>query len=62
MQIPANPFEWQRYCVEESARRGDQNKLDANETSRKRSMASSKAVERQLKDVPALTKYIVHNQ
>jgi len=43
---PANAFEWKRYVVEEAVRRGDKTILDAGETSRKRSQASSKAVER----------------
>tara|TARA_R110000868_G_scaffold161706_3_gene392544 strand:- start:1137 stop:1445 length:309 start_codon:yes stop_codon:yes gene_type:complete len=43
---PANAFEWKRFVVEEAARRGDKSTLNANETSRKRSMASSQAVER----------------
>ena len=43
---PANAFEWRRYVVEEAIRRGDAAALNANETSRKRSVASSKAVER----------------
>jgi len=43
---PANAFEWKRFVVEEAARRGDKTILDAGETSRKRSQASSKAVER----------------
>lgn len=43
---PANAFEWRRYVVEESVRRGDKTKLNANETSRRRSKAASKAVEK----------------
>ena len=43
---PANAFEWKRFVVEEAARRGDKTILDAGETSRKRSRASSRAVER----------------
>jgi hypothetical protein len=43
---PANAFEWQRFVVEEAVRRGDKSPLNANETSRKRSEASSKTVER----------------
>ena len=43
---PANAFEWKRFVVEEAARRGDKVAPDAGETSRKRSTASSKAVER----------------
>ena len=43
---PANAFEWKRFVVEEAVRRGDKSTLNANETSRKRSEASSKAVER----------------
>lgn len=44
---PANAFEWKRFVVEEAVRRGDKSPLNANETSRKRSEASSKTVERQ---------------
>jgi hypothetical protein len=44
---PANAFEWKRFVVEEAARRGDKSVLNANETSLKRSKASTKAVERQ---------------
>ena len=43
---PANAFEWKRYTEEEAIRRKDAGALNANETSRKRSVASSKAVER----------------
>jgi len=43
---PANAFEWKRFVVEEAVRRGDKVAPDAGETSRKRSTASSKAVER----------------
>ena len=43
---PANAFEWKRFVVEEAARRGDKSVLNANETSRRRSAASSKAVEK----------------
>jgi hypothetical protein len=43
---PANAFEWKRFVVEEAIRRGDKVAPDAGETSRKRSTASSKAVER----------------
>ena len=43
---PANAFEWKRYTEEEKLRQGDKSSLNANETSRKRSEASSKAVER----------------
>ena len=49
---PANAFEWQRYVVEEAIRRGDKSPLNANETSRKRSEASSKVVERNRLDKP----------
>ena len=49
---PANAFEWKRYVVEESDRRGDKSALNANETSRKRSEASSKRVERNRFEVP----------
>jgi hypothetical protein len=43
---PANAFEWQRFVVEEGVRRGDKPAPDANNTSRKRSIASTKAIER----------------
>ena len=43
---PANAFEWKRFVVEEAIRRGDKVIPDAGETSRKRSVASSKAIER----------------
>jgi hypothetical protein len=43
---PANAFEWKRFVVEEADRRGDKAAPDAGETSRKRSTASTKAVER----------------
>ena len=43
---PANAFEWKRYVVEEAARRGDKTILNAAETSRRRSEASSKSVEK----------------
>ena len=43
---PANAFEWKRFVVEEATRRGDKVIPDAGETSRKRSTASTKAVER----------------
>lgn len=49
---PANAFEWKRYVVEESVRRGDHGALNANETSRKRSLAASKAIERIREDTP----------
>lgn len=47
LRAPANAFEWQRFVVEEAERRGETpNALNANNTSRKRSVASTKAVER----------------
>ena len=59
---PANAFEWKRYVVEESIRRGDQDTLNANETSRKRSLASSRAVERQLAATQSDAKFSVFEQ
>jgi hypothetical protein len=41
---PANAFDWKRFTDEERERRGE--KLDENNTSRKRSIASTKAIER----------------
>jgi hypothetical protein len=49
---PANAFEWKRFVVEEAHRRGDKSTLNANETSRKRSLASSRAVERRQVTAP----------
>lgn len=49
---PANAFEWRRYVVEESIRRGDKDALNANNTSLKRSIASSRRVERNRLDTP----------
>ena len=47
LRPPANAFEWKRFVVEEADRRGDKpSTLDAGTTSRKRSVASTKAVER----------------
>ena len=47
LRAPANAFEWQRFVVEEADRRGDKpSTLDAGTTSHKRSVASTKAVER----------------
>jgi hypothetical protein len=44
---PANAFDWRRFSTEESARRGEKpNALDAGTTSRKRSVASTQAIER----------------
>jgi hypothetical protein len=45
-----NAFNWKQYTDEERAKRGET--LNANDTSLKRSMASSKAVERIREDVP----------
>jgi hypothetical protein len=50
---PANAFQWKRFVVEEAERRGDApNKLDAGNTSRKRSIASTQAIERLRETVP----------
>jgi hypothetical protein len=47
LRAPANAFEWRRFVVEEAERRGDKpSKLDAGNTSRKRSIASTQAIER----------------
>lgn len=46
VQAPANAFEWRRYVIEEAARRGDKPTKDAGNTARKRSIASTKAIER----------------
>jgi hypothetical protein len=47
LRAPANAFEWRRFVVEEAERRGDKpSQLDAGTTSRERSVASTKAVER----------------
>jgi hypothetical protein len=47
LRTPANAFEWERFVVEEAERRGDKpSKLDAGTMSRKRSLASTRAVER----------------
>ena len=63
---PANAFEWQRFVVEEAVRRGDKSPLNANETSRKRSEASSKTVERNRLGVVATPqiaeKFHIHKQ
>lgn len=45
-----NAFNWRQYTDEERAKRGE--KLDANNTARKRSLASSKAIERIREDAP----------
>ena len=45
-----NAFNWQQYTDEERAKRGET--LNANNTALKRSLASSKAVERIREDVP----------
>ena len=45
-----NAFNWQQYTDEERAKRGET--LNENYTSHKRSVASSKAVERIREDVP----------
>jgi len=48
---PANAFDWKRFTDEERERRGE--KRDENNTSRKRSIASTKAVERLREGEPA---------
>jgi hypothetical protein len=45
-----NAFNWKQYTDEERVKRGET--LNANDTSLKRSLASSKAVERIREDVP----------
>ena len=45
-QAPANAFEWRRYVVEEAIRRGDKPAKDPGSTSRKRSIATTKSLER----------------
>ena len=45
-----NAFNWRQYTDEERAKRGE--KLDANNKARKRSLASSKAIERIREDAP----------
>ena len=45
-----NAFNWQQYTDEERAQRGET--LNANNTALKRSLASSKAIERIRGDVP----------
>ena len=45
-----NAFDWRQYTDEERAKRGE--KLDANNTARKRSLASSRAIERIREDAP----------
>ena len=45
-----NAFNWKQYTDEERTKRGET--LNANNTARKRSLASSKAVERIREDVP----------
>lgn len=45
-----NAFNWKQYTDEERAKRGE--KLDANNTARKRSLASSRAIERIREDAP----------
>jgi len=53
LRAPANAFEWKRFVVEEAERRGDKpSKLDAGTTSRKRSIASTQAIERIRVDQP----------
>ena len=45
-----NAFNWKQYTDEERVKRGE--KLNANNTSLKRSLASSKAIERIREDAP----------
>jgi hypothetical protein len=53
LRAPANAFEWERFVVEEAERRGETpSKLDAGTTSRKRSIASTQAIERIRVDQP----------
>jgi hypothetical protein len=53
LRAPANAFEWERFVAEEAERRGDKpSKLDAGTTARKRSIASTKAIERMREDQP----------
>jgi hypothetical protein len=53
LRPPANAFEWERFVVEEAERRGETpNALNANNTSRKRSIASTQAIERIRVDQP----------
>jgi hypothetical protein len=42
----ANAFDWQRYVTEESERRNGKSLAAENNTSRKRSISSTKAIER----------------
>ena len=48
---PANAFEWKRYTQEESIRRGD--KIVSHDTALKKSMASTKAIERKRQTDPS---------
>jgi len=43
---PANAFEWRRYVVEEAARRGDKPAKDPGSIARKRSISTTRAIER----------------
>ena len=53
LRPPANAFEWKRFVVEEAERRGEKpSTLDAGTTARKRSIASTKAIERMREDQP----------
>lgn len=47
---PANAFEWKRYTQEESIRRGD--KIVPSDTALKKSMASTKAIEKKRETDP----------
>lgn len=51
---PANAFDWKRFTDEERERRGE--KRNENNTSRKRSIASTKAIERKRDDDPSVLK------
>ena len=47
---PANAFDWKRFTDEERERRGE--RLNENNTSRKRSIASTRAIERKREEDP----------
>lgn len=46
-----NPFDWRKYTDEERAKRGETR--NENNTARKRSISSSRAIERIREDMPA---------
>ena len=50
---PANAFEWRRYVQEEQERRGKESLAKLSGTSRTRSVASTKAIERLRETNPA---------